>query len=131
MKNKVSISIIYILLGVLIALAPTIIFPVCSGEMKMSCAYTEKAEIGLGVLIAVLGGISFFLSEKVRAGISIAVAGIGILSVLIPTVLIGVCGSSMMKCNVATRPLLVVLGVLTILVAVINTVYLLKKRGSE
>ncbi len=126
MKNKISISIIFVILGILIILAPTVIFPVCDAEMKMRCLYTKQAEIGIGALIAVLGAVTFFLSEQVRAGISIAIAGIGVLEIAIPTVLIGVCGSDMMACNNATRPLLVVLGVLTILVSVVNSVYLLK-----
>lgn len=128
MKNKISISIIFVILGILIILAPTVIFPVCDAEMKMRCLYTKQAEIGIGALIAVLGAVTFFLSEQVRAGISIAIAGIGVLEIAIPTTLIGVCGSDMMACNAATRPLLVVLGVLTILVSVINSVYLLKVK---
>ncbi len=128
MKNKISISIIFVILGILIILAPTVIFPVCPADMKMRCQYTKQAEIGIGILIAVLGAASFFFTEKVRAGISIAVAGIGALAIAIPTTLIGVCGSDMMACNNATRPLLVVLGVLTILVSVINSVYLLKVK---
>lgn len=128
MKNKISISIIFVILGILIILAPTVIFPVCDAEMKMRCLYTKQAEIGIGALIAVLGAVTFFLSEQVRAGISISIAGIGVLEIAIPTVLIGVCGSDMMACNAATRPLLVVLGVLTILVSVINSVYLLKVK---
>lgn len=128
MKNKISISIIFVILGILIILAPTVIFPVCDAEMKMRCLYTKQAEIGIGALIAVLGAVTFFLSEQVRAGISIAIAGIGVFEIAIPTTLIGVCGSDMMACNAATRPLLVVLGVLTILVSVINSVYLLKVK---
>lgn len=127
MKNKVCISILHIFLGLLIFLTPTVIFPVCEGEMKMSCDYTGQAEIGLGILVALLGVISLFFSEKVRAGISVAVSGIGILTIAFPVKLIGVCGNNMMKCNAATRPMLVVLGILVIFVSVINTVYLLKK----
>lgn len=128
MKNKVVVTIAFIILGVLILLAPTVIFPVCPADMKMRCQYTKQAEIGIGILITVLGAVSFFLAEKVRAGISIAIAGIGVLAIAIPTKLIGVCGSNMMTCNSATRPLLVVLGVLTILVSIVNAVYLLKAK---
>ena len=128
MKNKIAISIVFIILGVLILLAPTVIFPVCPADMKMRCQYTKQAELGIGILITVLGIVSFFFTEKIRAGISIAIAGIGALAIAIPTTLIGVCGSDMMTCNSATRPLLVVLGVLTILVSVVNTFYLLKAK---
>ena len=128
MKNKVAVSILFVVLGILILLAPTVIFPVCPADMKMHCQYTKQAEIGIGILIAVLGIVAFFFSEEIRAGISLAVAGIGILEIAIPTKLIGVCGSNMMTCHSATRPLLVVLGVLTIIVSVANSVYLLKVK---
>ena len=128
MKNKVWVSILYIFLGILIFLTPTVIFPVCEGEMKMSCDYTGQAEIGLGISIALLGGVSLFFSEKVRAGISVAISGIGSLTIAFPVKLIGVCKNNLMRCNAATRPMLVVAGILVILVSVINTVYLLKKE---
>lgn len=127
-KNKVGISIVYVILGVLIFLTPTVIFPVCQEEIKMNCTYTGRVEIGLGILVVLLGVISLFFSEKVRAGISMAISGIGILAIVFPVKLIGVCGSNRMKCNTATRPMLVVLGVLVILASVINAVYLLKKE---
>lgn len=128
MKNKASISILHILLGFLILLTPTVIFPVCSGEMKMNCDYTGQAEIGLGVLIVLLGAISLILPEKVRAGINIAISGIGILTILFPVKLIGVCRNNIMTCNTATRPMLVVTGGVVFFVSVINAVYLLKKE---
>ena len=130
MKNKVIVSIIFVILGVLILLAPTVIFPVCPADMKMRCQYTKQAEIGIGILITVLGIVTFFFSEQIRAGISLAIAGIGALAIAVPTSLIGVCGNNMMTCNSATRPLLVVLGVLTIIVSVVNSVYLLKVKKS-
>lgn len=128
MKNRVSISILHIFLGFLIFLTPIVIFPVCAGERKMSCFYTGQAEIGLGVLVVLLGVISLFFSEKIRAGISVAISGVGILTIAFPVKLIGVCGSSMMKCNMATRPMLVVSGILLILASIGNAVYLLKKE---
>lgn len=131
MKNKVIFSVLYVVLGILTVLAPTVIFPVCAGDMGMRCTYTGHAEVGLGLLLAILGLVSLFLQEKVRAGISIATVGIGGFVIALPVGLIGVCGSNMMKCNVATRPLLVVLGVLIILVSLINAVFLLRSKEVE
>ena len=128
MKNKVIISSVYVVLGALIILAPTVIFPVCAAEMKMRCTYTGQAAIGLGGLLILLGLISPFFDEKVRAGISIAIIGVGTLTITYPVKLIGVCGNSMMTCDAATRPLLIVLGILTILVSVINVLDLLKSK---
>ena len=126
MKNKISLSTINVILGILVVLAPTLIFPVCSGDMIMDCMYTSKAEIGIGVVVIVLGLSSFFFSNKVRAGIAIANATLGALIIAVPTVLIGVCGSNMMTCNMATRPLLIITGGIILVTNFINSIYLLK-----
>ena len=70
MKNRVISSIVFILLGAFIILTPTVLFRVCdSTEMKMSCYYTEKAEIGVGAVIAALGLLSLFTKDaKIRIG---------------------------------------------------------------
>ena len=62
MKNRVIVSTIYILIGILICLIPTYLYPVCNGEMKMACYYTKQAEIGLGILITLLGIV--FIAAK-------------------------------------------------------------------
>ncbi len=130
MKNRITFFIIYILIGILLILTPTVIFPVCEGKMKMGCNYTAYAELGTGAFIIVLGIISvFFVSDKVRAGISISESAAGILAILFPTVLTGVCKSSEMRCHMATLPMLVIVGVILTLAALINVVYLLKKKG--
>lgn len=125
MKNKIGISIINTIIGALLILVPTVIFPVCTGDMKMNCMYTEKVAIGIGVVIIILGVFSFFISRKVRIGVEIAIAVLGAFIVSVPTVLIGVCNSDM-TCNIATKPALIILGGVLLIVNVANNVYLLK-----
>lgn len=85
------VSVLYIFLGIVLVLIPTKIFPVCDSEkMKMACYYTKQAEIGLGLLVTLLGIIStVFKNSNVRLGISLSQLGAAILVFLYPIKLIG------------------------------------------
>ena len=58
-------------------------------------------------------------SPKIRTGLNIAVALNALLSLAVPTVLIGVCKGAMMHCHMVTRPTLIVIGILALLFAVV------------
>ncbi|MCR5702548.1 MAG: DUF4418 family protein [Lachnospiraceae bacterium] len=126
MKNKLAATISFIVLGILTILGPTVIFPVC--KEVMACTYTKKAEIGLGILLILIGVVAFFFEEKVRLGLYISVVGIGALIAAAPLGWIGVCGNDMMRCRMATRPFLVVLGIIIIVVDVILIVLATRKK---
>lgn len=58
MKNGIFSGTLLVLLGALVALMPYYILPVCpvhSGAMTMRCFWTARAELILGVLIALIG----------------------------------------------------------------------------
>ncbi len=115
MKNKV-LTVSTIILGLLAAIGPRTIFPVCSaGEMKMRCYYTAQWELVVG-LLTVLAGVSLFFvtDKKLKTVISAVQVGLGALIILLPTAIIGVCGSPMMHCVTVTKPALLVIGVFEI-----------------
>lgn len=126
MKNRISISILFILSGLLVVLIPTVLFPVCSAEkMKMACYFTKKAEIGLGIVIAAIGALYFFFkNEGVRLGLSLTQILLSALVLLYPTKLIGICKSTDMACRVKTLPALIVVTVLLGVVSIGNSLYL-------
>ena len=126
MKNRISISILFILSGLLVVLIPTVLFPVCSAEkMKMACYFTKKAEIGLGIVIAAIGALYFFFkNEGVRLGLSLSQILLTALVVLYPTKLIGICKNTEMACRVKTLPALIVVTVLLGVVSIGNSLYL-------
>ena len=131
MKNRTIFAAAFVLLGLLVILAPTVLFPVCESEMKMACFFTKKAEIGAGLVIAALGVIYFFLKNKdIRLGISIAELLNAGLVLALPAKLTGLCKMSDMACRVKTYPALIVLSVL-LAVSAAADIFFLARSGNE
>lgn len=132
MKNRIVFALAFILLGLLVILAPTVLFPVCESEKKMACYYTKEAEIGIGILIAALGVVYFFLKNKsARLGIAVAEFFSAGLVLLYPLKLTGLCKMSDMACRVKTLPALIVLAVLLLAVALGDLFFLGKGEKNE
>lgn len=135
MKKRIIVGTLFIILGLLISLGPSTIFAVC-GPMDdgkfMKCHWTARAELGIGLGIVLLAVLSIvFASKEVRAGLLLGIATLSSNSILIPTALIGVCGGEHMQCNALTRPALLVIGVISIVIALVQAVILLRKKESE
>ena len=81
--------------------------------------YAGISQIVLGILIVALGIVGLFVSDQTRAGLDLANAVLGVLTIAVPTVLIGVCKGAMMRCHMVTLPTLIVLGVLLAVLAAI------------
>ncbi len=78
----------------------------------------------LGGLITALGVI-FLLSKRSRIGIAFSNIGLGVCLILLQTVVIGTCKNTAMHCNVYTKPVILLLAILLI---VINAGYLFVNR---
>ena len=74
-----------------------------------------RAELVLAIPLLAMGVFLIFSkrAESLR-NLSLISILIGVLIILIPTVLIGVCGSAMMICNAVMKPALILLGTLVI-----------------
>jgi len=120
---KVVASII-IVLALLIAIVPQ--FTDCESQGKMltlesgkqvsmKCHWTARAEIAVGVpLLAV--GLLMLLSKRKESTRYLGIVGavLGLMAVLLPAVLIGVCSNDDMICNSLMDPALILMGVLAI-----------------
>jgi len=136
-RNRIFAGIL-ILLGFLIIATPWFIFPICeiadkqssmqgmqmgtgsdqSSSMTagthMTCWYTAEAETGTGALAVFAGLILLVLPGRdARQAIGGITVGIGAITILLPTVLIGMCTDPDSPCNIGTKPALVLLGLLT------------------
>ena len=115
MNKKLYAGISQIVLGILIAIAPQTFAHVCAvKETPMACHYTAQAALGIGIVIVALGIVGLFVSDQTLAN-----AVLGVLTIAVPTVLIGVCKGAMMRCHMVTLPTLIVLGVLLAVLAAI------------
>ena len=131
MKNKYVVGALLLVLGLLIAFGPQSIFPVCefNPEKAMKCHWMAQAELGVGLVIAVIGVLQMVMDHaKVRQGLSMAAALLGVLVLLLPLKLIGVCMNVHMRCVTLTRPALLMLGIATILVGGLSAFALSKVK---
>jgi len=120
---KVVASII-IILALLIAIVPQ--FTDCESQGKMltlesgkqvsmKCHWTARAEIAVGLPLLVVGLLMLAgkRKESIR-NLGIVGAVLGLMAVLLPGVLIGVCSNDDMICNSLMDPALILMGVLVI-----------------
>ena len=123
-----GIGALLVLLGVVIALTGWIIFPVCEVhglyvetkagmKLPMPCGYTARAETGIGALIAVAGALLVFRNTgETRQAVVVFSIATGVLVVLYPTVIIGMCRLADHPCRVLTLPALEILGIVVVIV---------------
>jgi hypothetical protein len=136
-KSKIKgIGVLLVILGILVILVPWIIFPVCemqglyvesvSGmKFPMPCGWTARAEIGVGALIVVAGGILIAMkTPETRQAVGVFALALGALVILFPTVLIGMCKLASHPCRTTTLPALEIIGIIVIIIGG----YLLGKR---
>ncbi len=88
-------------------------------QVPMKCLWSARAELALGIPLLVLG-ILMLLARVKETTRSLSILGVlqGILIILIPTSLIGVCVSGM-KCSDILKPTMLVVGIVTILVSLV------------
>ena len=126
MKKNV-VGALIVIVGLLVLFAPFgfahVCFPKADGGF-MKCHWMGEAVRMLGGLIAALGVI-FLLFKSSRIGIAFSNIGLGICLILLQTIVIGTCKNVAMHCNVYTKPVILLLAIILI---VINAGYLFFSR---
>ena len=135
MKNRVITGLFFLVTGLLISLGPTYLFKVCEaiGDDFMKCHWTARAEIGIGLLLAVFGVISIAVSSvHIRLGLHLGAGLTAILAASVPTVLIGVCAMPGMNCHAIAAPSILVISLLVVVTSILSSFYLIRQsRSSE
>ncbi|OPY30992.1 MAG: hypothetical protein A4E32_01974 [Methanomassiliicoccales archaeon PtaU1.Bin124] len=119
-RSTIIIAILLSIIGILIALGPWTIFPVCdSGASTMICHYTAEAEIIIGSLV-VLAAVPLVFLKRAESIIVIGLmeAALGVWTILVPTALLGLCKPSFMECQTIGGPALTLWGIITILLSI-------------
>lgn len=85
----------------------------------MKCFWSARAEIMTGVPLVVLGVLLLFARRKetIRV-IGIMTLVLGVLTILIPTTVVGTCVNPAMVCNTEMKPTLLVAGGITVALGV-------------
>lgn len=84
-------------------------------EVSMKCHWTGRAELALSVPLFAVGALMMFSRRKEsRRNLGIAGTTLGIVAILLPTNLIGVCMNPDMPCVSTMKPALILMGALVI-----------------
>jgi hypothetical protein len=134
MKNRLITGITIVILGLLLAVGVQTIFPVCeAGDKIMKCFWTGRAASGIGGVIAAIGILLLMFKDKrTRIGLLLSLVPIGIYAVLIPNVLIGVCGGAHMDCRALALPAITIIGAAVSVISAASAIWLHKTdKGRE
>ena len=137
--SMVVVGAIFIVLALLLAIIPQ--FSDCQSQGKalalpdgktvaMKCHWTGQAEAVLAVILLVIG-ILLIISRNKETQKYLAIVGIvlGILAILLPTFIIGVCATPTMICNTVMKVALLILGPLVILDGIAGLILAIKSNN--
>jgi hypothetical protein len=84
-------------------------------EIPMKCHWTGRAELGLGLPLLAVGLVTA-VNRRKESYRSLGLLGgiLGVVAILLPTTLIGTCGSPEMSCNTVMKPALILMGILAV-----------------
>jgi len=132
------IAVLFIILALVIGIVPQ--FTDCYSQGKvielptgktipMKCHWSARAELALALPLLVTGVLMLVNRRKqTLRSLSIVALTLGIVTMLVPTYLIGVCTNPDMICAMLMRPTVLLAGALTVVVSIVALVYL---RGPE
>jgi hypothetical protein len=99
-------------------------------QVPMKCYWTARASLALAVPLLTVGLLLVISrKEETRRALTLLGAVIGVLVILLPTWLIGVCQHPGASCNLVMKPTLILSGILVVGVSLAGLV--LSLRGAE
>jgi uncharacterized membrane protein HdeD (DUF308 family) len=128
------LGIVAVILGLLVAIGPDYVFPVCQyyglmvetaggTYLPMPCWYTAMAEVGIGAMIVMVGLLLILTKQnETRRALGFVLGALGVFVALVPTYLIGMCANPEHPCRVGTEPFLILMGVIVFVVGIVTAV---------
>ena len=131
MKKRI-IGIIVAVLGLLLSLGPQFLFKVCDSDPVMKCHWTAQAEIGIGIIIFLLGiSLVIFKDIRIRLGLSIGIFLSGVYALLLPHMLIGGCIMPSMPCHTTAFPAITVICIVLLVSISFNLFFIFRKISKQ
>ena len=128
MTNGIFFGSITILLGTITSLLSFVLLPFCKPVgMVMRCLYTSVVDGFIGIAIALIG-IAYLLLPKAQKTLSFTVIALGVLTSLVPTLIVGVCSHPHMHCHSISSPVLQLVGIVIALFGVANLAFLASRN---
>jgi len=129
MTNGLFFGSITVVLGTIVSLLSFVLLPFCRPMegIVMRCHYTSITDGFVGIAIAIVG-IAYLLLPKAQKVLSFAVIILGVLTSLVPTVIVGVCSHPHMHCHSLSSPVLQLAGIVIALFGVANIAYLASRN---
>ena len=128
MTNGLFFGSITVVLGTITSLLSFVFLPFCNPVgMVMRCHYTSVVDGFVGIAIALVG-IAYLLLPKANKALSYAVIILGVLTSLVPTVIVGVCSHPHMHCHSISSPVLQLIGIVIALFGVANLAFLASRN---
>jgi hypothetical protein len=92
-------------------------------QVPMKCYWTARASLVVAILVLALGLLlAFSRQQETRRALALLGAIAGVLVILLPTWLIGVCQHPGASCNLVMKPALILMGILVIVASVAGLV---------
>ncbi len=126
---KKILPIVNIIIGALLIIGPQTFLHVCKGSMMgmtPPCKDIPTWSLVAGIILIIVSLAKLVLiftgkgSNVAYIVTGLAEAVIGVVAIGIPTFIVGTCKSQHMHCHMVTKPALIIIGVVTILVAAIG-----------
>lgn len=121
-----TFGIVLVVLALLVAVVPALnnclaegkfITTAAGKQVPMRCFWTAQAELATGATLALVGGLlAFSRRRETQRALAAIGALVGVVVMLLPTVLIGVCTDMTASCNLITRPAMLFVGTLVVAV---------------
>ena len=129
MTNGIFFGSITVVLGTIVSLLSFVLLPFCMpmGHMVMRCHYTSIVDGFVGIAIALIG-VAYLLLPKAHKALTYAVIVSGVLTSLVPTIIVGVCPHVYMHCHSISSPVLQLVGILIALFGVANIAFLVSRN---
>ncbi len=126
-------GVLILILGVATVATPWYVFPACQefGQtmgspgmtMLFPCDYGARVELGVGAVLALCGCLLLVAkTTEARRAVGAVSMALGVLTILLPTILIQMCMDPSSICKTGTEPALELLGALTVVVSLVAIV---------